>query len=139
MYYNHHLAETTLNACDGDVPKALNILLDEAASMGSGCEVFDEDAGCHYSDASKASSSTASEPSCSYARRLSFACAFCYVALWSGGLVFNGDARMTSVMTAMAETLMAATGEEEGQSSGKEIRTFPVSWTSICERFLIIN
>ena len=31
---------------------------------------------------------------------------------------------MTSVTTAMADKLMAVTGEEDGQSSGKEIRTF---------------
>ena len=45
---------------------------------------------------------------------------FCFVAPWSGGLVFNGDTRFTNVMANMAEKLMAAIGEKEDQSSGKE-------------------
>lgn len=48
-------------------------------------------------------------------------CAFCYVAPWSDGLVFNGDKRMTNIITTMAEKLVAAIGEEDDQSSGKEI------------------
>ena len=53
-------------------------------------------------------------------------CASCYVAPWSGGLVFNGDARFTNVMADMAEQLMAAIGEKEDQSSRKEIILGPV-------------
>ena len=45
------------------------------------------------------------------------------MAPWSGGLVFNGDARFTNVMADMAEQLMAAIGEKE---SGKEIILGPV-------------
>lgn len=52
---------------------------------------------------------------------MSIPCAFCYVAPWSSGLVFNGDTRMTNIMTTMAEKLVAAIGEEDNQSSGKEI------------------
>ena len=57
MYCNRHLVETTLNDCEGNVEKALNILLDNAASVGTGCEAMNE---------TKASSSTVSEPGCSY-------------------------------------------------------------------------
>ena len=53
-------------------------------------------------------------------------CAFCFVAPWSGGLVFNGDARFTNVMADMAEKLMAAIGEKEDQCSGKEIILGPL-------------
>ena len=44
----------------------------------------------------------------------------------SGGLVFNGDAKFTNVMADMAEQLMAAIGEKEDQSSGKEIILGPL-------------
>ena len=57
MHCNHHLVETTLNDCEGNVEKALNILLDNAASVGTGCEAMNE---------TKASSSTVSELGCSY-------------------------------------------------------------------------
>ena len=53
-------------------------------------------------------------------------CAFCFVAPWSGGLVFNSDARFTNVMADMAEKLRAAIGEKEDQSSGKEIILGPL-------------
>ena len=70
---------------------------------------------------------------------LGLPCAFCYVAPWSGGLVFNGNARFTNVMADMAEQLMAANGEKEDQSSGKEIilglnlRTLQIIVTAICK------
>ena len=53
-------------------------------------------------------------------------CAFVFVAPWSGGLVFNDDARFTNVMADMPEKFMAAIGEKEDQSSGKEIILGPL-------------
>ena len=53
-------------------------------------------------------------------------CAFVFVAPWSGSLVFNDDARFTNVMADTPEKLMAATGEKEDQSSGKEIILGPL-------------
>ena len=55
--------------------------------------------------------------------KMGIPCVFCYVAPWSGGLMFTGDPRMMEILTLDAEKLMEAldSSAEQEQSSNTMI------------------